>query len=87
MSDEVDLSHLPRKSVLKARQVLADLKAGESLHRLRGKRLSFDRTLMRFPVGYRYRLVCRQGANGVLPLGVMSHEDFNAVGGSRRRMG
>lgn len=77
--DGVELRHLPRKVVEKARQVIADLGNGVSLAVLRGKRLRGDRTLVRVPVGYRYRLLCRWGDDGIVPLRVMSHEAYNRV--------
>lgn len=77
--DRIDLSRLPRRIVIKARQIILALQEGASLHQLRGKRFPFDRTLIRIPVTYRYRLLCRDGEFGIVPLRVMSHEDYNAV--------
>lgn len=77
--DHIDLTHLPQRIVIKARQIIAALQEGVSLHQLRGKRFPFDRTLVRIPITYRYRMLCRCGKSGIIPIKVMSHEDYNAV--------
>lgn len=84
--DPVDLTHLPRAIVIKARRVLADLAAGISLQQLRGKRFSFDRTLIRIPVTYRYRLLCRQDHTKIRPLRVLSHEPYNPIARHKIRL-
>ena len=53
---------------------------------LRGRRFSFDRTLLRIPVTYRYRLLRRWSENGIMPLMVLSHKDYNAVVRNRRHL-
>ncbi|MDX2240082.1 MAG: hypothetical protein NW224_05295 [Leptolyngbyaceae cyanobacterium bins.302] len=58
-ADPIDLTHLPKPIVIKTRQILAALEQGVSPAQLQGKRFSFDRTLLRIPVTYRYRLLCR----------------------------
>jgi hypothetical protein len=83
LEDQVDLSGLPRRIVLKARQVLLALREGMSLQRLRGKRFSFDRDLIRIPVTYRYRLLCRQQQGRIVPLRVVSHETYNPIARNR----
>lgn len=83
LQDCVDLTHLPKAIVLKARQVLSALQGGISLSQLRGKRFSFDRRLIRIPVTYRYRLVCRQHDEGIVPLKVVSHETYNSIAHNR----
>lgn len=80
----VDLRRLPKPVVVKARRILAELADGKALGALLGKRMGFDRTLVRVPVGYRYRLLCRLEAGVVRPLRVMSHEAYNRV--ARNRM-
>jgi hypothetical protein len=82
--DPIDLTKLPKAIVRKARQVLEVLKTGENLFRLGGKLFQFDRSLIRFPVTYRYRLLCRWGDAGITPLKVVSHEDYNAIARGKR---
>jgi hypothetical protein len=53
---------------------------------LQGKRLSFDRTLLRIPVTYRYRLLCRWYSNQVIPLQVLSHEAYNAIARNKKHV-
>lgn len=79
LSDSIDLTHLPKKIVLKARQVIDALQQGISLHELRARRLSFDRNLIRIPVNYRYRLLCQQENSSISPLKVMTHETYNPI--------
>lgn len=76
---DVELGHLPREVACRARVAIAALEAGVSLKVLRGKRMRFDRTIVRIPVGYRYRLLCRQYEGGFRPLRVVSHEVYNRV--------
>ena len=78
-TDPVDLSQLPRGIVLKARLILARLAAGAGFWQVLGKRMRFDRGLIRIPVGHRYRLLCRRSGDRLWPLRVMSHETYNRV--------
>lgn len=83
--DPIPLSHLPRQVVQKARSILQRLEQGTGFWQLLGKRLSFDRTLVRLPVGYHYRLLCRMEGNDLTPLEVMSHESYNRIARNRSR--
>lgn len=87
VQDPIDLTHLPRAIVLKARRVLTALAAGVSLHQLQGKRFSFDRNLIRIPVSHRYRLLCRQDPTEIRPLKVLSHEAYNPIARHKVRLG
>lgn len=82
-ADAVDLRHLPKPIVRKARRILAELEQGKAVGQLLGKRMPFDRNLVRIPVGYRYRLLCRWEESGLRPLKVMSHEAYNRVARNR----
>ena len=84
--DPIDLRRLPKAIVLKARQILAALSQGEGFWKFAGKRLSFDRSLIRIPVTYRYRLLCRLRGNDMTPLQVLSHEAYNRVARNRTRL-
>lgn len=85
-ADPIDLTHLPKPVVLKTRQILAALKQGVPPAQLQGKRFSFDRTLLRIPVGYRYRLLCRWYCDRIVPLQVLTHEAYNAVARNKKQM-
>ncbi|MBD2090632.1 hypothetical protein H6F67_12285 [Microcoleus sp. FACHB-1515] len=78
-TDSIDLRRLPRLIVLKARGILAALDEGGGYWQLRGRRLRGDRTIVRIPVSYRYRLLCRMEGDRLLPLKVLSHEDYNPL--------
>jgi hypothetical protein len=78
-TDAIDLRRLPRAIVLKARGILAALAQGTGYWQLKGKRLRGDRTLVRIPVSYRYRLLCRMEGDRLMPLKVLSHEDYNPL--------
>ena len=84
--DPIPLAHLPKPIVLKTRQILRALEQGTSPGALRGKRFQFDRTLVRIPVTYRYRLLCRWQQDKVLPLMVLSHEAYNAIAHHKKRV-
>jgi hypothetical protein len=85
-ADPIDLTHLPKPIVIKTRQMLAALDQGVPPAQLQGKRFSFDRTLLRFPVTYRYRLLCRWYTDRIIPLQVLSHEAYNAVARNKKRL-
>lgn len=84
--DPVDLTHLPKPIVIKTRQILVALNQGIAPSHFRGKRLSFDRTLLSIPVTYRYRLLCRWYANQIIPLQVFPHEAYNAIVRNKKRV-
>ena len=85
-ADPIDLTHLPKPIVIKTRQILVALDQGVPPAQLQGKRFSFDRTLLRFPVTYRYRLLCRWYVDRIIPLQVLSHEVYNAVARNKKRL-
>ncbi|WP_245939851.1 hypothetical protein [Stenomitos frigidus] len=85
-ADPIDLTHLPKPIIIKTRKILAALDQGVPPAQLQGKRFSFDRTLLRFPVTYRYRLLCRWYVDRIIPLQVLSHEDYNAVARNKKRL-
>ena len=80
-NDSIDLRHLPKSIVLKARAILAKLAEGIEYYKLHGKRLlGIDRNLIRIPVTRRYRLLLKDcGNNSFQPFTVLSHEAYNAI--------
>lgn len=84
--DQIDLRRLPKAIVLKTRQLLAALQQGVSYWQLGGKRLHQERDAIRIPVTYRYRLLCGQENGEIVPLKVLSHEDYNPLARSERRI-
>jgi hypothetical protein len=83
-SDLIDLTHLPKKIVVKARKIIDELGNGIGFWNLHGKRFSFDRTLVRIPVTYRYRMLCRFNGKHITPIEVMSHERYNHVSSGKK---
>jgi hypothetical protein len=79
--DPIDLTHLPKPIVLRARQLLEQLAQGTEYYKLQGKRLlGIDRNLIRIPVTRRYRLLIQDiGNNTFQSLKVLSHEAYNAI--------
>jgi hypothetical protein len=79
--DPIDLKHLPKPIVLRARELLAQLAQGTEYYKLQGKRLlGIDRDLIRIPVTRRYRLLIQDvGNNTFQSLKVLSHEAYNAI--------
>lgn len=84
--DPIDLTHLPKPIVIKTRRILASLNQGMAPGQLQGKRFNFDRTLLRIPVSYRYRLLCRWQAGKIIPLQVLTHEAYNAIARNKKRL-
>jgi DNA mismatch repair ATPase MutS len=79
--DSIDLTHLPKPIVLRARQLLEHLAQGTEYYKLQGKRLlGTDRNLIRIPVTRRYRLLVQDvGNNTFQSRKVLSHEAYNAI--------
>jgi hypothetical protein len=75
--DAMGLYKLPHAIARKARSILEKITDGTVYWKLGGKRLSGERQLIRIPIGRRYRLLCREEANQITPLKVLSHEDYN----------
>ena len=85
-SDPIPLKHLPKPIVIKTRKILKALAQGTPPSVLKGKRFKFDRTLLRIPISYRYRLICRWQDGAIVPRMVLSHEDYNAVARNKKRV-
>ena len=79
--DPIDLTHLPKPIVLRARKILEKLAQGKEYYKLQGKRLlGIDRDLIRIPVTRRYRLLIQDiGNNSFQSLKVLSHEAYNTI--------
>ena len=84
-NDPIELRHLPKPIVIKTRQILKALNQGAAPGTLKGKHFNFDRTLLRIPVSYRYRLLCRWQAGRIVPLRVLSHEAYNPIAHNTKR--
>ena len=76
---KAELRREPKMVMQKAKQILGWLRDGVHPGALGGKQFGFDRDLLRIPVGYRYRLLCRREGQGFEPLEVLSHEAYNPV--------
>lgn len=76
-TDPIDLSHLPRNVVLKARQILSGLANQQDYREFYGKRLRHDRQVISIPVTRHYRLLCQDGGDRLEPKEIVSHEDYN----------
>jgi hypothetical protein len=84
--DAIELSHLPKSIVKKARTVLSALQQGTHYWQLSGKRLEMMRDVIRIPVTQRYRLLCRDDGDQIVPVKVISHEDYNPLTRSPKRL-
>lgn len=83
--DPIELRHLPPAIAEKTRQIVSALEQGTGHWQLAGKRLSV-REVISIPVTYRYRLLCREEGDRVVPVKVMSHEDYNPLANSSKRL-
>jgi hypothetical protein len=82
--DTMGLYKLPGTIAQKARGVLDKIVNGTEYWKLGGKRLSGERSVIRIPIGYRYRMLCRDEGDSttkhrVVPLKVVSHEAYNPL--------
>ena len=77
--DAIELSHLPKSIVKKARTVLSALQQGTHYWQLSGKRLEMMHDVIRIPVTRRYRLLCQDNGDQIVPVKVISHEDYNPL--------
>jgi hypothetical protein len=77
--DAIELSHLPKSIVKKARTVLSALQQGTHYWQLSGKRLEMMHDVIRIPVTRRYRLLCQDDGDQIVPVKVISHEDYNPL--------
>lgn len=84
--DVVDLRGLPTHVVQKSRHIVGELEKGRHFSKLSGKRMHFDKSVVRIPVGLRYRMLCREEKGRITPLMVMSHEDYNAYANNKRQV-
>jgi len=75
--DPIDLTALPRRVVLKARDIIARLQQSGDYRQFRGKRLRHDRKVISIPVTRDYRLLCREQDKTLQPEAVVSHQDYN----------
>ena len=82
-ADPIDLTRLPKKIVLQARRILAGLAQGKGFWTFLGKRFGFDRHLIRIPITRRYRLLCRQVDDKIVPIRLLSHEEYNRVANNK----
>lgn len=82
----LSLRGLPKAIAAKTREVLAAIDQGTQYWQLAGKRLTDWRQMIRIPVTRRYRLLCRDDGDGVKPVKLLSHEDYNKLVGNPQRM-
>lgn len=75
--DPINLRHLPKNVVVKARNIMAALREEQNYRSFHGKRLRYDRFIISIPVTRNYRLLCRDYGNLLIPECVVSHEDYN----------
>jgi hypothetical protein len=73
----VDLSGVPLKVSEKAAEVIRGIQSGTDYTRYHGKRLYDNRTVISIPLGWSYRMLCRDTGDSLVALSVMSHEDYN----------
>lgn len=81
-ADVIDLRPLAtRERVIKARELLRRLTAGESYTSLGGKRWESDRSIISIPIGWGYRLILRDDPweDRPRPHSVMTHEAYNGL--------
>ncbi|MFN5516466.1 MAG: hypothetical protein ACK5CA_17470 [Cyanobacteriota bacterium] len=76
-ADPIDLRHLPKNVVLKARQILEGLANRQDYRDFHGKRLRHDRFVISIPVTRNYRLICRDQGSFLIPEEIISHETYN----------
>lgn len=73
----VDLSGIPLYVAEKAAEVMQGISTGVAYTKYRGKRLYDNRTVISIPLGWSYRMLCRDTGGALRALCVLSHEDYN----------
>jgi hypothetical protein len=75
-TSSIDLRDLPTNVAVKAQMIIAGLAAQMNYHQFGGKRLRHNRWIISIPVTRNYRLICHDYGSQVVPLAVLSHEDY-----------
>lgn len=77
-ADPIDLRGFPGPVVERTRAILRRLEAGVPWRDVQGRRLRSNRHIIRIPIGRDYRLLVRQSrGRPLVPLRLLSHEDYN----------
>lgn len=77
--DVINLKDLPtKKLVLKARSIL-DTLSQQSCHfrDLKGKRLNYNRSIISVPIDNDYRILFKEENKELVPIKILSHEQYN----------
>jgi|GEM_PF-480738 hypothetical protein len=78
--DPISLQGLPVTVTKRCREIFARLQTSVNYnHQLRGKRLRFDRTVISIPLPHYYRMLCRDEGRAIVPLRVVSHQEYNKI--------
>lgn len=78
--DPISLQGLPVTVAKRCREIFERLKISVDYnHQLRGKRLRFDRTVISIPLPQYYRMLCRDEGRAIVPLRVVSHQEYNKI--------
>jgi len=73
----VEMDALPLHVSEKAAEIMRDIRSGTPYTNYHGKRMDQDRTVISIPIGWSYRILCRN-MNGQLKVAkVLSHEEYN----------
>jgi hypothetical protein len=75
--DPINLRHLPKHVVKKARKKIQLLRSGAGFRRLDAKRMQHSRNWIRIKLGNSWRLMARDVGDRIVPVEVLSHEDYN----------
>lgn len=79
-ADVIDLRPLQLRSrVLRAREILRRVAAGETVTELGGRRRQLDREMIVIKLGMGYRLLLREIDGALRPVACMTHEAYNAL--------
>lgn len=82
----ISLRGFPKAIADKTRKVLTAIDQGTQYWQLAGKRLTDWRQMIRIPVTRRYRLLCRDNGDGIRPVKLLTHEDYNKLVHNPQRM-
>lgn len=74
-TSSIDLRDLPTNVAVKAQMIITGLAAQRNYREFGGKRLRHNRWIISIPVR-NYRLICHDYGSQVVPLAVLSHEDY-----------
>lgn len=75
---EIETRRIPLEVLERARKVVERIEGGQTIWKLRGKRMHYDRCRISIPVGRRWRMLAADLDGVVRVRCILSHESYNS---------